>query len=265
MKHASPGPIATATMAIMLMAAGPARSDVQLRFESDGQHVEVGGTGTLSIMLDDPLDVRTIELQVRFDASVVTGLGGEAGGLFQDSGCALFTDFDDTVPGEWYAGLVTLGPTCYITGPGEIYRWEFQGAADGSCAVIVDSVQLYDHLAQPIAGVSLNPATIYVGSATAVPPTPPRALSFDLNPNPFNPCTVLSCRGRAGEHATLSVYDLSGRLVASPWRGTLGTEPVTVRWDGGDLQGRASPGGVYLFLLSGEHGRPAVGKGVLVR
>ncbi len=50
-------------------------------------------------MLDDVLDVRTIELWIRYDADVVSNQGGASGQLFAESGCTLFPIFEEDAPG----------------------------------------------------------------------------------------------------------------------------------------------------------------------
>jgi len=237
---------------------------VQLHFSPVRQHVAVGETGSVSVMLDDAVDVRTIEIWVSFDSSVVSSVRGDSGAVFAETGCSLFPVFEDPDPGEWYAGTVALGPTCWATGPGELYRWTFTGAADGVCPVSVDSVKLYDPLAARIADVSMTGAVINVGAVTAVgPPAPP--LTLDLAPNPFNPRTLIRCEGRPGEVVSVAVFDLGGRLVADLWRGEIVTGGNTVVWNGCYSGGRTAPGGVYVFRILGEKNRRSIRKGILLK
>ncbi len=55
--------------------------------------------------------------------------------------------------------------------------------------------------------------------------------------------------------ATLSVYDLRGRLVRELARGRLPAGDHDVRWDGRDRLGRALPSGVYFYRLETPEGR----------
>ena len=139
---------------VLLITALPAASQVELRFWPADQQVATGEDGSLAVMLDDAIEVRTIELWVTYEESTVMSEGGEPGELFCASGCPLFPVFEEDLPGSWYAGSVTLGPSCYLTGPGELYRWDFKGLASGICRVEVDSVVLYDPAAQVIEGVT---------------------------------------------------------------------------------------------------------------
>lgn len=46
---------------------------VDLRFEPLDQNIALNDQGTLSIWLDDALEVRTIEVTVTFDGSILSG------------------------------------------------------------------------------------------------------------------------------------------------------------------------------------------------
>jgi len=257
--------LAIAVAATVLIAAMPAASQVELRFSPPDQQITVGEAGSLAVILDDAIDVRTIELWISYDQTIVTGLGGQPGQLFSESGCPLFPFFDEDVVGSWYAGCVTMGPDCFLTGPGELYRWDFEGLLNGICHVQVDSVVLYNPLAEVIADVTLAGTTIIVGDPSAVNTPPAHLLTLALAPNPFNPRTTIRFGGRPDESATVEVFDLSGRRLATLWSGRLGPEPGVVQWDGTDRLGRAVPGGAYLFRIFGQGDRQITRKGILLK
>ena len=81
----------------------------------------------MSVMLDDAIDVRTIELWFSYDPTIVTSLGGQPGQLFADSGCPLFPVFDEDEPGAWYGGCVTMGPDLFRDGSRRTVPLEFRG------------------------------------------------------------------------------------------------------------------------------------------
>lgn len=251
--------------ATMMIAASQAASQIELIFTPGGQNIAVGESASLSVMLDEVLEVRTIELWLSYDATIVTSLGGQPGQLFGDSGCSLFPFFDEDVPGEWYGGSVTMGPTCFTIGPGELYRWNFEGLANGVCHVQVDSLVLYDAQADIIEDVSLSDTTILVGPISTVDTPSMQGLILDLAPNPFNPRTTIRFGGRPDERVSVEVFDLSGRRLATLWEGTIGPEPGVVQWDGTDRQGRAVPGGTYLFRIFGQGDRQTTRKGLLLK
>lgn len=252
-----------AALLVLAAAVPPSGAATQLRFEPATPAVDVGGTTTVAILLDDAVEVRTIELWVRYDADLVRSEGSGPGALFTQSGCPLFPASDHGTPGEWYGGVVALGPTCFVTGPGELYRWEFTGLADGVCPVVVDSLALFDAQANLIGDAVLAATEILVGDATAV--APPPSLELSLFPNPFNPAAAVSFGGPAGEALTLEVLDPGGRRVALLWHGPLADGAARLTWDGRDRAGRAAPGGIYLIRLRGRTGPGLVRKAVLLR
>jgi hypothetical protein len=250
---------------VLLVTALPAGSQVELRFWPADQEVAAGEDGSLAVMLDDAIEVRTVELWVTYDEATVTSEGGEPGELFWASGCPLFPVFEEDPPGSWYAGSVTLGPSCYLTGPGELYRWDFRGFATGVCRVAVDSVVLYDPNAEVIDGVTLAGTKILVGDVASIEETPTGRLALSLSPNPFNPRTTIRFGGGRDECVTVEVFDLNGRCLARLWSGRLGAQPGVAQWDGTDWQGRPVAAGTYLFQIYGRDNRQGTTKGILLR
>lgn len=66
-------------------------------------------------------------------------------------------------------------------------------------------------------------------------------------PNPFNPQTTLRFDLAAPAHATLRVYDLQGRLVATLAEGSLPSGQFTYTWEATNL-----PSGTYLVRLQAD-------------
>lgn len=256
---------AAAVAIATVVAAFPAASQIELQLSPGDQGVEVGESASLSVMLDEVLEVRTIELWVSYDPTLVTSLGGQPGQLFDDSGCSLFPFFDENEPGAWYGGCVTLGPDCFTTGPGELLRWNFEGLDDGICPVQVDSLVLYDASAENIEGVALAGTTIIVGIVSSANTPPVQGLTLALAPNPFNPATSITFGGRPGESITVEVLDLSGRRLTTLWEGILGSHPEVVEWNGTDRAGHVAPGGTYLFRIFGQENRQTTRKGILLK
>jgi hypothetical protein len=92
----------------------------------------------------------------------------------------------------------------------------------------------------------------FTGIEDAAPPP-----SFRLHPsapNPFNPQTTLRFDLPEAGAATLSVYDVSGRLVRVLADGPFPAGSHEIAWDGRDERGRAAGSGIYLARLeSGLH------------
>ena len=86
-----------------------------------------------------------------------------------------------------------------------------------------------------------------------------------LQPNPFNPATVIRYDiPDGGATGTLAVYDLKGRRVRVLRTGSFTAGPHETLWNGRDDTGRDQASGVYLVRLETEEG-VRIQKGMLVR
>ena len=94
--------VMAAVSLVLLAGIVPAYAQVTLRFSPPDTTIAPDGSGRLSIMLDDAITVRTIDVRVAFDETVVRSMGGTGGALFTDSGFQLFPGFENSAPGEWY-------------------------------------------------------------------------------------------------------------------------------------------------------------------
>lgn len=247
----------------VLLGAVTAAASPTLRWSPASTKLEVGEQTTISVTLDDTVEVRTFDIIVQYDPQIVTSLDGEPGDLFD--GFLTFHDFVQEEPGTWRGYSVILGAGDWAVGPGELFRWTVAGAEEGASPLqTVELVLLppgggdYPHVVM-LAGV------VRVGNVASALPDQPLLPALDLYPNPFNPRTRLELTLPSGAAGRLEVLDLRGRLVATPWRGVAGEAPVLVEWDGTDPSGRALPSGVYRFRLLDATGHAAWRTGVLVR
>lgn len=242
-----------------------AQAQVALRLTPQDTTVAPGSTGRLSVMLDEALDVRTIDIRVSFDPAVVRSLGGSGGSLYTDSGFQLFQGFEESAPGEWYGYTVIIGAGDYIVGPGELYVWEFEALTEGVSPVT--DVQTYMSAPGNVwyPEVTIGPTTIIVGDPlSAVTDLPPVPNDLRIWPNPFNPRAHVGFDLQIDTLARLAVYDPAGRRVAVLFEGLAAAGPSTFEWDGRDDRGRMQPGGVYLFRLTTSLGTTGT-RGVLLK
>ncbi len=250
---------------VLVLAVGTASAEVILRYAPADTMVALGTITRLSIMCDEVLDVRTIEVFVQFDPEITGSVSGGAGTLFTDSGFNLFKGFELTEPDEWHGYCVILGSGDYITGPGELFYWDFEGLDEGVSSIITASVALAGPDATVLPDVTLPPTTITVGdSLSAVDDVPALRSDLRLRPNPFNPRTEIVCDLDRAGWMELGVYDIRGRQVVVLHEGIASAGPFTSSWNGLDSSGLAQPGGVYLFRMSTSTGR-SVAKGVLLK
>ena len=234
-----------------------------LRWSPSNPGIDVGGEITLSVMLEEPLDVRTIDLVVQFDPAILTSLAGAPGALFD--GFQTFPGFVSTGPDTWRGYCVVLGANDWATGPGELFRWTVRGDAEGIALLETIELTLLPPGGGDYPAATLVTGVVRVGNVVAAPPAVAHPPVLSLFPNPFNPRTRVAFTMPASGRARIDVYDLRGRAVTTLWQGVAGHEPVLVDWDGTDAAGRDLPTGVYRFLLRGDDGTRAWCSGLLVR
>jgi len=68
-------------------------------------------------------------------------------------------------------------------------------------------------------------------------------------PNPFNPATEIRFSLATDEHARLTIYDATGRLIRTLVDRHMAAGANTARWDGRDESGGAVSSGVYFYRL----------------
>jgi hypothetical protein len=80
--------------------------------------------------------------------------------------------------------------------------------------------------------------------------TPAARLTLGRNvPNPFNPETKIPFGVDTAGHVSLTIYDVSGKLVRTIVDGVMPAGTYTKSWDGRDARGRAVASGVYFIRL----------------
>jgi len=248
------------SLGFMLLAALPVLADPVLRWEQSSEKLLVGESMVLSVMLDDTLQVRTLELRVRFDPTVLASVAGEPGQLFD--GLDLYPGFSQPEGDTWYGYCVVLGADDWAQGPGELFRWTVRGVEEGSSDLATVEVSLRPPGGDDYPDVTLPSTFLDVGDLTAAPHLPAVANTLRVFPNPFNPRTSIAIEGCVD--GRLEVLDARGCVVATPWIGRLDGERKLVPWDGCDARGRAAPSGVYLFRLVDDETR-VITRGVLLR
>lgn len=82
-------------------------------------------------------------------------------------------------------------------------------------------------------------------------PCVPEAVSSLLNcsPNPFREQGRIAFSIKEASPASITLYDLRGRMVARLWEGMLSAGTGSVVWDGRDARGKEMPAGIYLCRM----------------
>ncbi len=251
-------------LGVLLLGATTAAAGVPLRFSPADTTVPPAVSGRLSVLIENSVTIRTIDITVSYDTTFVRSLGGGAGRLYTQSGYQLFRGFEEPEPGVWHGYCIVMGSGLSVAGPGELYWWDFEGVADGTTAITAISVYLSDVAGDWYPAVDLSPTTLTIGDPLSDVPPAPSLQGLRLAPNPFNPRTAVAGELEAAAPARLTVHDPRGRLVAVLHDGPLAAGSFALSWDGRDVAGRAAPGGVYLFRLETATGTAGT-KGLLLK
>ncbi len=234
------------------------QAQIQLRFDPADTTVGPGELLQLSITLDDFQEVRSFEVFFRFDPEVLAFESGEAGSVFSDTGCLLFSGAEADTSDLVHAYVVILGSDCWATGPGQLFSLQFSTVGLGASTVEVEDVALFAPQTGELENVFLDPATIIVvDGQSAVPSAWVRGAKLNpCYPNPFNPSTTISFELSKQTTVSLRVFDLSGRIIKELLGDDVLDEGMhqTV-WNGTDESGRRVASGTYLYRLeTGEGG-----------
>ncbi|MCK9996895.1 MAG: hypothetical protein KAH56_11520 [Candidatus Krumholzibacteria bacterium] len=256
---------------ILMVSVSAASAQIALRFTPLDTTIAPGDTTRVSVMLDDAVYFRTIELTVTYDSTLIRTVRDSSGqgALFTDSGFFIWESFEEDVPGHWHGFAAIMGARDSVCGPGELFAWEVEGLIEGTTAITSIETILYEPNANIIPGVTLDPTTLRVRiPASAVGDLPAYQTSLDLYPNPFNPRTRIGFDLPAAGHILLVVFDARGRRVATLHEGATAAGPVHFDWDGRNDSGLVQPGGVYLFRLDSRQDgvtHTATTKGILLK
>jgi len=237
-------------MAILFLATTNASAEVSLRFSPADTTVDVGSITRLSVVCDDTLDIRTIELYVEFDPEVLGSVSGGPGMLFTAPGFNLFHGFELTETNVWHGYCVVMGAYDFAVSPGELFYWEFEGLADGVSPVTSVSIMLVAPGSIIIPDVTLESTTVTVGEDLSA--TPNNSLpghSLTCYPNPFNPLTRISFSLPETQLVHLNVYGVDGKLVATLVDETRGAGLHEVIWNGQNDVGQVQASGLYFYSI----------------
>ena len=145
-----------------------------------------------------------------------------------------------SIPTTWTTHRISLKIDASLVG--QLLQFGFSNTATG----YVSSGVFYDNLTWQI-----------IPGAVGVPGTQrPNVLELRAAaPNPFAYSTRIDYSMAQRSDADLSVYDITGRRVATLFHGEADAGPHVARWDGRAADGRLAPSGVYQCVLQTAAGR----------
>ncbi len=238
---------------LVLVASCPASAQVHLSYTPADTTIAPGGQGRLSILIADSLEIRTIDVTVTYDTTIVRSVGGAAGKLYTDSGVFTFQGFEEDTLGTWHGYAVLMGAGLFVMGPGELYTWDFEGLSAGMTPITTVSVFVATTDGSWFENVTLPGTTITVHDPlSSVGDLPVSGHTLNLQPNPFNPRTEVRFELEHDSWTRLAVFDMRGRQIAILQEGMSYAGPVVCAWDGRDASGQDVPSGVYFFMLESD-------------
>lgn len=151
--------------------------------------------------------------------------------------------------------------------PTQVEFVTLDSAQDGSLDFA--AAQGYDEVIVCVANLSPSLATYTYDLnllATPVEDGAPAATALaGIQPNPFNPSTLLRFTSDREQQLRLEVLDATGRHLRTLADERFGAGDHQRRWDGRDDAGRQLPSGLYFVRLSGDAGVVDTGKAVLLK
>ena len=175
------------------------------------------------------LDGRTVEAGATIEAYSVEGDRQVGGYVTNSDGLFGFMPVYIDAPGEDVIGM-KAGDQFYLTVNGvkteEVFDWTSNGAAVQVAALTARGSN--DNL--------------------------PFEYSLDQNyPNPFNPTTTIMFTMPGNGHARIEVFNILGRLIATPFDGQASAGANQVVWDGRTSDGDTAASGVYFYRLTADN------------
>jgi hypothetical protein len=215
-------------------------------WESDGLRVPI------RLLAADRVGAARLALALPLDRYAVTGVetGADAGG---------WLELHEAVDGRLVLGLIGLAPDTSTGAPTTLdlaVRLALKPGQDAGGEVGLADLQLSGR-----DGVTLEVTT----SPAPVPlPTPAALMLSAARPNPFTHETSFTLNLDRAMDVDLAVHDLSGRRVATLYRGALGAGPHEFAWGGVRSDGSSAANGIY-FLKARVGGERIARKVVFLR
>lgn len=200
---------------------------------------EPGHDFTVAVNMRGAGDIQGLSLDLAYDASVVTPIDVSSGELLTRQAAAAIV----LSSGPGNVDVALLGAGAGLAGQGELARVTFRVLAAGHPALGFRSAVARDADNRGVP-VSLNT------SGATMPAVPAQTYLGHAYPNPFAAGTSIPYGVRSAASITLSVFDVSGRLVRTLLSGEPTVGARLAQWDGRDDQGRLVGSGLYLIRMS---------------
>lgn len=257
------GGIVGGILALALAAASAGAQGVTVALTPNGQQVVPGATFTIDVTVTNAgSPFNGFDAVIGYDPAALTLVPMSPTSLQQGSlmtgACAnTFHRFRQGTGTDTIACVLLCGGAS-VTGPGQIYRLQFQAAATPQVTVIrfLPGLQFYNaglyvtpvHASNALVGIGM-PAPVGVE-----PSSVPRNPGLRIAPNPARRGAVFTLEADRSGSQRLVILDVRGRLVRVLEDSSAPAGTRTRAWDGLDGSGRVAAPGVYLvkFEVAGR-------------
>jgi hypothetical protein len=159
----------------------------------------------------------------------------------------------------WRSAGLNADIAFWLANPAQNFGWEVIGNESlAATAKAFGSRQNATPSVRPV-------LTVYYTIPTAAGGLPLALRLLPVHPNPFNPSASIRYELPATQHVTLTVYDVSGRMVKTLVDGVMPSGPNEIVWHGDDTRGARVASGVYVVKLTSAHAAPQTQKMVLLK
>ena len=205
-------------------------------------------SGDLIVTMDDDLQHPPEEIPrlLRQWENGLEVVSAESGSLVSAQGAPAFFATLDEAGGVW-VDLALLGRGLAFEGSGEIAVLTLSG--DG--VAHLGDVDLRDRKNRSASRHPVDSEPASPGQTTSAQPSglPSRIELAPARPNPFGTSTEIMFRLPASAPVSLTVHDVTGRLVRTLVDRTVGAGEMSVQWDGRTNDGTLAGAGIYFYTF----------------
>ncbi len=254
-------PVAIATFVVLVLGSSvvvsPVSAEARVSVNPLRALVEPGDTFTVFIWKDS-VDIvfDGYETVITYDEALIEFLGADEGSVMVDTCSNRWWVVTPDTGSVFISHVLMCGGTT-AEGPGALSALTFEAVAQGSTAVSTDYFW-FTLGGIWIKDVDWHDGTVVVGGQSGVGETHTgcaSGLSLTVRPNPASGPEV-SIRCSAGADMgpgrfRLEIYDIRGRVVASPLPAAIADNGWIYLWDGRDRWGSRLAAGVYFAKIAG--------------
>ena len=231
------------------LVAGPGPSTMErprLALRADPAGREATDMLTVRLVLEDnTATVKGMHAMVQFDSRGLELVDVVRGGLLDAQPAPIF--FEKLVDGSLVnIDLSALGTGQAVRGSGEVAVLTFAMTDGAASRPHIAAADLRDCRNRSI---GRRVEAIQAGDGQAAQSKAQVGLRLEARPNPASGATDIFFAVPRAQDVSLKIYDVKGRLVATPAEGAFGAGEHRVSWDCRDNRGGAVAPGIYVAIL----------------